>query len=262
MMPTDAGEMTALVPGDVEFVDGRRAVTIRTVGSRVLGIVGLGNPARGALKVAVDGPDQELTANRVTADMAGAIVVGGTFAGAAALTKLAEMRAVAVITGGLVESEIAAFLGGPAEDRLAAWRPVPGSHTIGEGVLPRVSLMATEGFGPLPMNQPAFNLFKELAGRTAVLLTATHVATPLIRPELIIPDEAGLDGDALMSQATYAAGVPIRLVSPAELGQVGTIAGEPRRYRLADGQAIDVIDVELTRGGRRTVPVANTEILA
>jgi hypothetical protein len=261
MMPSNAGEALALVPGDVEFVNGRQSVTIRTIGSRVVGIVGLGNPTRGPLKIAVEAADQELSANRVTADMAGAVVIGGAFAGAAALVKLAEVRAAAVVTGGLVEREIASFLGAPGDDRLAAWRPSPVGHALGDGVLSRVSLMATEGFGKLPMNEPAFALLKELAGQTAVLLTATNVSAPLIRPGLIVPNEAALDEDGLTSSAALAMGAYVRLVAPSDLGLTGIIASEPRRQRFGDGRFVDVIDVELSKRGKRSVPVANVEVL-
>ena len=262
LAPAGGGDVPALVPGDVEYVDGQQAVVIRTVGSRVLGAVGLGGQTRGPLKVAVDGPEQELTANRVTADLSGAIVVGGSFAGVAALAKLADIGAVGLVTGGLVERDVAAFLGGQAEDRLAAWRPAPASRIIGEGQTARLALMATEGFGPLAMNAAAFALLADLAGRQAVLLTATRVAAPLIRPELIVPNEDALDEDAPTSQAALVPGASVRLVAQSDLGLVGTVSQEPRRERLGDGQTVDVVEVALTKGGTRLVPVVDVEIVA
>src|SRR5918992_3212407 len=142
LVPLHAGEVPALVPGDVEYVDGRRAVLIRSVGHRILGIVGLGSHARGPIRLAVAAPDAELSANKVTADLRGAIVIGGAFAGAAALAKLAEVGAAALVTGGLVEREVASFLGWQAEDRLAPWRPQVGSKVIGEGSPTRLVMMA------------------------------------------------------------------------------------------------------------------------
>lgn len=264
LVPTSGGEVTALVPGDIEYADNRQAVIIRTVGSRVLGIIGLGPTVRGPLFVAVDAPDQELAANRVTKEMAGTIVVGGTYASAAALTKLVEVGALAFFAGGLVEREVAAFLGG-ADDRLARWRPLPGSEIIADGLSPKLALVATEGFGAIAMNTTAFTLLRDLSGRVAVLQPATRATAPLLRPELIIPNEELLDEDASTSQAAVGPGAEVRLVAAADLGLSGRVVSEPRRERLADGFQVDVAEVAVAAGGRqggtRLVPLANLEVL-
>jgi hypothetical protein len=261
LVPLHAAEVPALVPGDVEYVDGRRAVLIRSVGHRVLGIVGLGSHARGPIRLGVAAPDQELQPGKVTPDMRGAIVVGGAFAGAAALAKLADVGAAAVVTGGLVDREVASFLGWQAEDRLAPWRPQVGSKVIGEGSPTRLVLMATEGFGRLPINLPAWELMTECQGRQAVVLATTRVSPPLTRPELIVPDEAALDEDARTSEAALVPGATVRLVDQGSLGHVGTIAREARRDRAADGQIVDVVEVELAAGGTKTVPISAVEVL-
>lgn len=262
LVPANAGEIHALVPGDVEYLDGRQAVVIRTVGSRVLGIVGLGEQARGPLKIAVDAADQELQVGRITTAMKGAVVVGGAFASAAAMAKLVEFGAVALVTGGLLDKEVASFLGWQAEDRLAAWRPQPGDRTIGEGSPTPLVLMATEGFGPLPMNGAAFGLLTGLAGQQAVVLGGTRVTDPLIRPELIVADEALLDDDAQSSHAAIVRDAQVRLVDQANLGLAGTIQGEPRRERLGDGCLVDVVEVALAKGRTEMVPIANVEVVS
>ena len=262
LVPVNAGEVHALVPGDVEYLDGRQSVVIRTVGSRVLGIVGLGRHARGPLKIAVEAADQELVVGRISPALKGAVVVGGAFATAAAMAKLVEVGAVALVTGGLLDREVASFLGWQAEDRLAAWRPQPGDRTIGEGSPTPLVLMATEGLGRLPMNADAFGLLTGLAGQPAVVLGGTRVADPLIRPELIVADEALLDDDAQSSHAALVRDARVRLVDQANLGRVGTVAGEPRRERLGDGCLVDVVEVALAKGGTETIPIANVEVLS
>lgn len=261
LTPANAGEVRALVPGDVEYLDGRQAVVIRTVGSRVLGIVGLGEQARGPLKIAVDAPDQELAVGRIGPALRGAVVVGGAFAGAAAMAKLVEVGAVALVTGGFVEREVASFLGWQTEDRLAAWRPPAGERAMGEGFPTPLVLMATEGFGPLPMNADAFGLLTGLAGQAAVVLGGTRVGAPLVRPEVIVADEALLDEDAQTSHAAIVPDARVRLVDQANLGLIGTVAGEARRERLGDGILVDVVDVTLAKGGTQTVPLANVEVV-
>jgi hypothetical protein len=263
LAPGNGGEVTALVAGDVEFVDGRQAVSIRTVGSRLLGIAGFGDAVGGQLRVVAGQPSEELQPGKVPGDLAGKIVVAGSWVGAAALKKLLEVRAAAVVSGGIVEREIAGGLGLQVEDRLAPWRLGGGDRVIGEYLPPGISVMATEGFGPLPMHPDAFALLKEAEGRQAVLFPSTRVTGELMRPELIVCDDAvALDDDGMTSHAAFANGARVRLVDPASLGKMGTVVGGPRRSRLGDGLVFDVVDVELADGANRTVPIGNVEIVA
>jgi hypothetical protein len=263
LAPGTGGEMKALVAGDIEFVDGRHAISIRTVGSRLLGIVGFGEAVSGPLRVAVGQPNEELQVGKITPDLAGKIVVGGSWASATALKKLNEVRAVAFVCGGLVEREIAGGLGLQAEDRLAPWRLGSGDRALGEHLPPGISMMATEGFGPLAMHPDAFALLQEADGREAVLFPFTRVAGELMRPELIVCDDpAALDDDGLTSHASFVNGAHVRLADQAALGKVGAIVGGPRRSRSGDGLVFDVVDVEMGDGGRRTVPISNVEIVA
>ena len=158
LIPGSGGEIRALINGDVEFVDGRHSISIRTVGARLLGIVGFGEPVRGQVRVVVSRPDEEVPANAITPDLAGKIVVAGSWANAQALKKLLDVKAAALICGGFVEREIAGGFGLQSEDRLAPWRLAGGDRVLGENLPPTLTMMSTEGFGALPMHPEAFAL--------------------------------------------------------------------------------------------------------
>ncbi|HEY7032801.1 MAG TPA: hypothetical protein VH482_15765 [Thermomicrobiales bacterium] len=263
LAPGNGGEVKALVGGDVEFVDGRHAISIRTVGSRLLGIVGFGDAVGGQIRVIAGQPREDLPPGKVTPDLGGKIVVAGSWVSAAALKRLLDVRAVAVVSGGIVEREIAGGLGLHAEDRLAPWRLGSSDRVIGEHLPPGISVMATEGFGPLPMHPDAFALLKEAEGREAVLFPSTRVTGELMRPELIVCDGVeALDDDGLTSHAAFVAGAPVRLTDQGSLGTIGTLAGGPRRSRSGDGLVFDVVDVDIEGSAGRTVPIADVEIVA
>jgi hypothetical protein len=263
LAPGNGGEVRALVAGDVEFVDGRETISIRTVGGRLLGIVGFGDAVSGPLHVLTNQSHDEVQPGKIGSDATGKIVVAGSSASAAVLRKLGEVRAVGLVCGGLVERELAGGFGLQVEDRLAPWRLGAGDRSIGEHLPPTVSVMATEGFGSLTMHPDAFSLLKEADGRQAVLFPFTRVTGALMRPELILPDDpAALDDDGLTSHAAFVEGVRVRLVDQTSLGKTGTLLGGPRRSRSGDGFVFDVVDVEVPGGTRRTVPIANVEIVA
>jgi hypothetical protein len=263
LVPGSGGEVRALIHGDVEFVDGKHSISIRTVGARLLGIVGFGEPVRGQVRVVASRPDDELQVNSITPDLAGKIVVAGSWANAQALKKLIEVKAAALICGGFVEREIASGLGLQSDDRLAPWRLAAGDRMIGESLTPSLTVMATEGFGVLPMHPAAFALLKEADGREGVLFPFTRMTGDLMRPELILTDSIeALDDDGLSSHAAFVEGAQVRLADQAFLGKSGTLSGTPHRSRSGDGLVFDVVDVDLAGGTRRTVPIANVEIVS
>lgn len=260
--PGGAGDFRAMVAGDVEFVDGKNSVSIRTVGSRLYGIIGFGGDVSGQLRVVSGSPQEELQVSKVTSDLKGAIVVGGSWAAAAAIKKLIEVGAAGLITGGFVDREILTTLGVAADDRLAPWRMNPGDLAVGAEYAPRPAMMATEGFGPLAMHPESYALLQELEGTNAVLFTATRVAGYLQRPMLIVVNEDMLDDDVPSGTATLSQGAKARLVDQNGLGQQVLIESGPRRTRRGDGNMVEVVDVRVGNDQSRTVPLANVELIA
>lgn len=262
LAPGSGGDIRALVAGDVEYVDGNQSVAIRTVGARLLGIVGIGPSVEGTLRIAVTSPGEELSASSIKPDMSGQIVVGGSFAGAAAMRRLMEVGAVGLIVGGLVEREVSACLGIPAEDRLAAWRVGPTDVGIGDHLMANLALVATEGFGALPMSADAFAFLKQWDAKQVSLLTATRMTGFLARPQVIAVNVDALDEDAPAQQISISDKTRVRLVDQAGLGMVGTIAELPKRTRRSDGVMVDVMTISFSDGKNRTVAKNNVEIFA
>jgi hypothetical protein len=251
-----------LVAGDVEQVIGTDKIVIRTVGSRVLGIVGLGGIASGQLRVVIDRPDVPLDANKIGPELAGTIVVGGSFADANAIRKLIEVKAKGLIVGGLLDRDIATVTGNQPDDRCSLWRMTPSEQVLGEQTSIPLAIMATEGFGRLPINPESFLLLQELDRQQAVLSADTRMSADLIRPELIVANVDAMDYDAARSAASFAEGSHVRLIDPAMLGLTGVIVGAPKRIRRGDGQALDLIDVQIHGAGVRPVSIPNLEIVA
>jgi hypothetical protein len=262
LAPGSGGDVRALVSGDVEYVDGRQSVAIRTVGSRLFGIIGIGPSVSGVLRVAVTSPGEELTSKSISADMSGQIVVGGSHADASTMRRLMEVGAAGLIVGGIVEREVSACLGIPAEDRLQSWRIGPTEIGIGDGLMSNLSIMATEGFGLHPICGEVFAFLGSLDGQTVSLLTTTRIAGYLSRPQLLAINEEMLDEDAPAEPLTVAESTRVRIVDQENLGMSGTIAEKPRRQRKADGMLIEMMSVTTTDGKTRSVATSNVEVLA
>jgi hypothetical protein len=260
--PGVSGDIRSLVSGDVEYVDGRQSIAIRTVGSRLFGIVGVGPSVEGVICIAVNSPTEEIQADTVTPDMAGKVVVAGATIGAAALRRLMAIGAAAVVIGGLVEREVSACFGVPTEDRISPWRIGPSDTGIGDSMMTAIAIVATEGYGSIPMTTEAFAFLKKFDGQRVSVLTTTRLSGFLARPQIIHVNEDALDDESPAVPLALGANTRVRVVDQSGLGTTGMVAEKPKRVRRADGIAVDVLSVLTADGKTRTVAANNVEIIA
>ncbi|MHC4794486.1 MAG: biotin/lipoyl attachment domain-containing protein, partial [Planctomycetota bacterium] len=145
----------------------------------VQGIFGIGGETEGVIQVACSGHGETLDADAITADMKGAVILGGARMTAAALRKAIEVGAAAVVSGGLDDQDLKQLLG---RDLGVA---ITGSETIG------ITVIVTEGFGDIAMAARTWRLLAERAGRVASVNGATQIRAGVMRPEILVPLEAG-----------------------------------------------------------------------
>jgi hypothetical protein len=254
-------ELPALVYGQVDTVLEGRGALIRASGARLRGTFAVGGEVWGPLKVAIDRPDRELTPDSVTGEVRNAVVLGGMTIGAAAIRRLAELGAKAVVVGSVSEAEIRRAVR-PGEELSASlfWQAGGGRVLqIPEGDRLPIAVFVTEGFGRRPMAAPIFEFLAAREGQVASLLVPDLTRAQDAHPELYFTSATGT-GDDTIRRASPASGVVARLVDPAHLGTVVTCCSEPTIDR-ANGEVREVVEVEWTNGSRRFVPVANLEIL-
>jgi hypothetical protein len=262
LAPGAGGDVRSMVSGDVEYVDGRQTVSIRTVGSRLFGIVGFGPPAVGKLRFAVSAPREEAQLDKIRPDMSGAVVVVGASLSTATLRRLMDVGAVAAISGGLVERDISACFGGLTDDRLSPWRLNPTDTGIGDSMRTSLAIVAIEGFGVLPINYEAFAFLQQMDGQQVSVITTTRISGYLARPQIVHVNEEALDEEAPGQPISLTIETRVRLTDPAHLGMTGTVAERPRRVRRGDGISVDQMMINCVDGKSRTVAVSNVEVIA
>ncbi|MDI3338910.1 MAG: hypothetical protein QJR03_00070 [Sphaerobacter sp.] len=251
-------ELRALVYGQIDSVREQRGVRIRTRGARLRGVFAAGQETWGALKVAIDRPDRELTPDAVSADLAEAVVLGGMTVSAPALRRLAEVGARAVIVGSVSEGEVRrAVASGEVVPPAAFWRAPLGSRALARGLdRAPVAIVVTEGFGRCPMASPLFQFLAQREGQVAsVLVPRAGSAAP---PEVYFT-VATMAGEVTQHALTPGPGVLARLVDPAHLGTVVTCRSGALVEPGPCGARV-LVEVELPSGGQRRVPLANLEL--
>lgn len=245
-------ELEAYVDGTVEEIAGDEAISVRTSCALVQGIFGLGGETYGELKLASTAPDQPLEPAQITADCAGKVVVGGSYASLAALRKAIDVGARAVVVGGVRDSDVDELLGyhlGVA---------VTGHEKLG------LTLVVTEGFGTIPMAHRCFGLLAAREGRPTSVSGATQIRAGVIRPEVIVaePEDSTRAEGQEHEAGLLNVGSPLRLIREPYFGRLATVAGLPEEPQQIETEAkVRVLVAKLDDGQEVVVPRANVELI-
>ena len=262
LAPGAGGDVRSLVAGDVEYVDGHQSVAIRTVGSRMFGIVGVGPSAEGKLVFAVSSPGEVAQPDRITSDMAKCVVVVGSSILAVTLRRLIDVGAVGVISGGIVERDVSACFVVATDDRLSPWRIGPSDTGMGDNMRPRSRSWQLKVSARSRSTASRSSFLRQVEGRKVTIITTTRTSGFLARPQIVHVSEDALDDEAPGKPVTLSAETRLRLVDQAELGISGAVAEMPRRIQRADGSTSDVMLVSCVDGKTRSVALNNIEIIA
>lgn len=246
-------QVTAYIAGEVVEVIADEGVVIESDAAFVQGIFGIGGETVGPVVMACESPGQELTPDRITDEMAGAVVVGGGRMTGEAVKRAIEIGCRAVVSGGLDDADLREILG---YDLGVA---ITGSETIG------VTLVVTEGFGEIAMAERTFQLLGELAGREASVNGTTQIRAGVMRPEIVIPrvgDEETTGGNLDRVAGLLDVGTSVRVIRDPYFGVLGTVATmPPEPQALGSESRARVLNVETTAGETVVVPRANVELI-
>jgi hypothetical protein len=201
-------DLLAFVAGRVTAITDQRNVTIETIGAHIVGACGLGGEGNGVLQVPVKDPTQMLTADDIGLGFNNSVLVGGVGVSPEALERAGEMKVRGIIVGGISAS-------------LHHLMPSPS-----------FPIVATEGYGDLPMSPLAFDLLKRLEGREVSISGRMGEVWDYARPSIIVPlmehlEDEGTPAAGDMPVEPVRAGDRVRAVRQPLLGQVGEIVALP-----------------------------------
>jgi hypothetical protein len=246
-------EVIAYIDGEVVDIIKNEGVEIKTAGSFIQGIFGIGGETIGHIAMAVDDPNEVLTPANIDKSYKDKVIIGGSIAEYAALEKARDVGAKGVVVGGIEDQDLKRFMG---YDIGVA---ITGSEKVG------ITLIATEGFGKLRMADRTFELLKSLSGKKTSINGATQIRAGVMRPELIVPAEAkaSTKKKADLSTGTgLETGMKVRIIREPYFGLIGKVVGLPVDLAQVETEAkVRVLDVELEDKRKVTLPRANVEII-
>ncbi len=247
-------DVNAYVQGKVVRVMPGEGAVIETQGALIQGIFGVGGERRGTLQVAVESPNEPLTADHIQGDVQGKILVGGSDVKADALRKAGELGAVGIVAGGIRDTDLIDYLGRDIGVAITGSEDIP------------LTLIITEGFGSIAMANRTFRLLQSLQGHLASINGATQIRAGVIRPEIVVPleDPSQLPESPPQAQVQMLdIGTSVRIIREPYFGRIGQVIElPPELMEIESGTHARVLKARLDDGTTVVVPRANVEIIA
>ncbi len=247
--PPTPVEVDAYLKGEVTDTFEERGIVITANGCLIQGIFGVGGENHGKLKMVAKSPDEQLTADKITEDLKGMIVVGGGLVTIDALRKAQELGVKGIIAGGIRGGEISTYLGYEIGVAITGHEDIP------------ITLIVTEGFGDIPMSSRVFDLLKQFEGSMLAINGATQIRAGVIRPEIIIVHDEQEETVVEEVEGGMKPGTLVRIIREPYFAKIGTVVSLPVHLQEIETMSkVRVVEVEID-GGKVVVPRANVEII-
>jgi len=245
-------EVKAYIDGTVSKVEENQSVTVKTTGTFVQGIFGVGGETCGELVFAVSNPKEKLSPDIITENFKDKIIVGGSLVNIDSIKKAVEVGVKAIVVGGFNDADLNELLG---YDLGVA---ITGHEKIG------LTLIITEGFGEIPMAENTFQILKKCIGKKTSVNGATQIRAGVMRPEIIVPSSSCKKAvDESETKLILNVGTQIRVIREPYFGKLGIVTELPAELtELATESKARVLKVKFDDRTEVVVPRANVEVIA
>ncbi len=244
-------EIDAYIDGKVTEVYAEEGVEMQAQGVFIQGIFGIGGETFGTIQMACKSPEEVLDESKISGDIKGKILVGGSLVTLGALKKAIDGKASAIVVGGFASLDLRKLLG--YELGVA----ITGQEQIG------LTLVLTEGFGKIGMAKRTFELLKRHEGQKSSCSGATQIRAGVMRPEIIISQkDVTAHVEARREPGALTTGSVLRVIREPWFGKIGKVTALPPELTKLDTETlVRVLEIEFDNGERAILPRANVEMI-
>jgi hypothetical protein len=245
-------EVKAFIDGIVSKVYENEGVEIENKSAYVQGIFGIGGEITGEIKMAVDSPVNALNPDLIDESFRDKIIIGGAIVDLPSIQKALKVKAKGIVVGGIDDQDLKKFL---CFDIGVA---ITGHEEKG------ITLIITEGFGPIKMAEKTFNLLKDFEGYKASMHGKTQIRAGVMRPEIIIPIPFK-EEELKVKQAEITGlkvGSPIRIIREPNFGKICAVTALPEDLAVVDSETkVRILKAKLEDGTEIIIPRPNVEAI-
>jgi len=245
-------EVDAYVGGVVKNIIEEEGVIVESDAAYIQGIFGIGGESRGNLKIIVESRDEELPIDSLNENMAGKIIVGGSFVSLETYKRALNFKISGIVIGGFNYFDLEEILG----------------YTLGVAITGTedlvTSLIVTEGFGKIKMSERTFNLLKHHDNKFASINGATQIRAGVIRPEIVIPlknNEISKENFIEKNSLGIQQGSLVRVIRAPHFGSIGIVNNLPSDLQKMESETmVRVAEVKIDNK-LYIIPRSNLEML-
>ena len=240
--PDIPNQIDAYIDGEIVEVIDDEGVVIKSNGSLIQGIIGVGGERNGEL-VFLDDRSNDYQ-DKI-------IVIKGSI-DKAQYDNYSKKGAIGIVAGGFDYQSLSDILGYRLGVAITGTESIP------------TTLMVTEGFGDVEMSDKTYSILKSHAGKKASINGATQIRAGVIRPEVIITlsDQSSIHQEFNEDDLIIKENSKVIIIRDPYFGKIGIVKGLPSKPVKIDSETkARVADIEFENNERKLVPRANLEII-
>lgn len=249
-------EVLAFVDGIIEEVIPKAGVIVKTYGTYIQGIFGVGKEKIGRLRVISKSNNDELSDVSLLQDVQeGDIIVGGSYVTKEFVNAAINKGVIGIIVGGIDAETLKDILGYEIGVAVTGTEEIP------------ITFVITEGFGKIDMAQRTFELLSKANGRVVSISGATQIRAGVIRPEIIIPFLEEIESIQDIQEESFSTALEVgkfvRVIREPYFGRIAVITElieEP--YNIPTESRVRVAKIKMLDTNEEIIfPRANIEII-
>ena len=244
-------EMDSYIPGKVEKIIENEGVSIKSKGTFIQGIIGVGGEKKGKLVVLSNSDNSQINESQINDDLKDKVVVFSSYIDYSIYKKCQSVNVKGIICGGFDYDNLSNILGYPLGVAITGTEDV-------------LTLVITEGFGQINMAKRTFGLLLENNGKNVSINGATQIRAGVMRPEIFIQNELISENEKIVSDDDLIISIDsvVRVIRKPYFGIIGRVVELPHELMVMESQTkVRVAKVKFEDNTEKIIPRANLEVI-
>ena len=248
--PPEPIEIDAYIPGTINEIYDKEGVQVKSSGTYIQGIIGVGGEKKGVLKI-LSSPDGILKVDDISTDYKDCIIVVGAFLEYDIYKKAKEVGVAGIITGGFNYNSLSKILG----------------YSLGvaiTGTEKGLTIIITEGFGNVKMSEKAFSLLDCNKDKYISINGSTQIRAGVLRPEVFIYHNGEVDKIIKYDEDDLIIAIDskVRIIREPYFGKIGKVVDLPHELQeMESGTLTRVARILFDNGTSKIIPRTNLEVI-
>ena len=232
-------EVDAYIPGKVEAVFDNEGILVKSSGTLIQGIIGIGGEKKGC--IAIESED----------DIKGKIIIVKSCLSYESYERLNRLGVKGIVCGGIDYSTMTKILK----------RPLGVAIT---GMEETTTIIVTEGFGDIEMADRTYEILSNNTGSFCSINGATQIRAGVMRPEIFIGLKSELKESSAITEESLviSIGSKVRIIRDPYFGKLGVVKELPSELMKIDTETTArVAKIEFQDGSQEIIPRTNLEVI-